>query len=341
MSNIDAQKNSNSPDSIEIEGNPYQIIATLGKGGYATIYKAKDGNGKTVAIKKYRPMGGLAKDTITRGFNTRRQYPSIEKNLLIFPENGEIPNTSVYNYVEGSTVGSDGDATHLIGEKIRKSRTLIAKVMPILTDMIEKGLVHRDIKPDNIQLSRSGRHATILDIDFLAEKDQLPAHTNIVMGTPYFFSPEQARGEYSRTMDIFSLGFSTVVSYIDEVIPLQLIGGNCNTYNAQEIARQRAYCKSTEQPEVQRRLLNIDRFPEEVQKDLHGLICFLIRALQPDPMARPKTWAETRHLLDSKPPVKSDHGLSAIIHQPNTKTFKMPSAKNTGSRVEIKLPIYT
>lgn len=334
MSNLDRSERVNSYPSIEIEGQTYQLLKVLGIGGLATVYKAIDPNGKIVAIKKYDSLGSRINGIIKKGYETRQQHPSIPKNLLIFPENGNMPHTAVYNYVDGYTAEHDGNTTGRIQERIKKARRLISKVMPILAIMIEEGLVHRDVKPDNIQFSRSGKHATILDPDFLVEEKKLPDSDIYFIGTPYYSSPEQARGEHSPTMDVFSFGVTTAMSYIEEIVPPRLLGFHSN-YNPQQILRERALCESTQPPEVQKALLNLDRFPEEIQKDLHGLICFLIGALQPDPTARPSTSEETRQLLESTPHVKSDHGLSSILKQPNTTTFRMPSAKNIGNRIEI------
>lgn len=292
---------------VEIDGLEYTIERFLGSGGLARVYQATDPNHKPVAVKIYKPSFPLMEGYLKRGYDLRREYSDIPGIQFVLPHSGDMPFASVYNYVEGESAESNAERKTL-EERILQARTLIAKTMPILELLINRGLAHRDIKGDNLLVSPSGQHVTLLDFDFLMDVNK-PVKGELLVGTPLFFSPEQADADQSLTMDIFGLGATVLYTHMNS--DTQDIA-NIGERNASKwsIIKQRKLSPSTKPKRVQERLLNLDRFPENIRAEVYGLICFLIAALQPNPKDRPKNLKEVEQLLAAVPNNTMNYGIT-------------------------------
>src|SRR5271165_2023474 len=192
-----------------VVGDRYEILKMLGEGGMGTVYKARDRElDRTVALKVIRPeLAG--KPEILRRFKQElilaRQVT--HRNVIRIFDLGVADNLKfiTMDFVEGR------DLKSVLTEKRKfpasEACDVIRQVCLGLEAAHNEGVVHRDLKPQNIMLDTQGR---VYLMDFgLARSMELVGmtRTGALLGTPAYLSPEQAKGEKvdART-DLFSLG---------------------------------------------------------------------------------------------------------------------------------------
>jgi tetratricopeptide (TPR) repeat protein/predicted Ser/Thr protein kinase len=187
----------------------YQIIEELGKGGMGAVYRALDTQiNEEVAIKLIRPEIASDEKTLERFSNELKLARKIgHKNvckMYHLDKEGETPYISM-EYLEGE------DLKDLIQkkEKLTPEEAIgIAKqVCEGLGEAHRLGVVHRDLKPQNIMMDKGGQ-AKIMDFG-IARSVEAPGvtATGVIIGTPDYISPEQAEGqEADHRSDIYSLG---------------------------------------------------------------------------------------------------------------------------------------
>src|SRR5688500_16555702 len=200
----------------------YRLIETIGRGGMAEVFLAEDTRlNRRVAIKFL--TGEFRKDTDrTRRFTRVARAASAlnHPNILIIHDIGESEHGQfiVSEYVEGETLGT----------RIRRGRIPLVEAVNIAVEVAsalaashKAGIVHRDVKPDNIMLRQDGS-VKVLDFGLAKETEQIVTvspHTDaktldlvstspgLILGTPQYMSPEQTRGgDLDPRTDIFSLG---------------------------------------------------------------------------------------------------------------------------------------
>lgn len=187
----------------------YQILETIGSGGMASVYKAYDAIlNRHVAVKVLRPQFSDDEEFIRRFRREAQAATSLSHpNVVSIYDVGEEADLYyiVMEYVEGPTL------KQLIGQKGTLSLTETVDIMEQITSAIshahENHIVHRDIKPHNILLSKKGE-AKVTDFGIArAMTSATITHTNTVMGSVHYLSPEQARGGIvNEKSDIYSLG---------------------------------------------------------------------------------------------------------------------------------------
>src|SRR5579863_3851171 len=190
-------------------GDRYEILQLLGQGGMGAVYKVRDKElDRIVALKLIRPE--FAKNPeILRRFKQElilaRQVT--HRNVIRIFDLGQADGVKfiTMDFVEGQ------DLRHLLVEKGKFPPDQAARIMLQICRALEaahsEGVIHRDLKPQNIMLDASGR---VYVMDFgIARSAYLPGmtQTGALIGTPEYMSPEQARGEkLTEQSDIFSLG---------------------------------------------------------------------------------------------------------------------------------------
>jgi serine/threonine protein kinase len=189
--------------------NRYQILKTIGSGGMASVYKAYDVIlNRHVAVKVLRPQFSDDEEFIRRFRREAQAATSLSHpNVVSIYDVGEEADLYyiVMEYVEGPTL------KQLIGQKGTLSLTETVDIMEQITSAIshahENHIVHRDIKPHNILISKQGE-AKVTDFGIArAMTAATITHTNTVMGSVHYLSPEQARGgNVNEKSDIYSLG---------------------------------------------------------------------------------------------------------------------------------------
>ncbi len=201
----------------------YVIRGVLGEGGMGTVYEAEHmGLGRQVAIKVLNPSQAKKRVAVKRFQQEARAAGAIgHPNICEVYDLGLLEDGSPYLVME-RLIGTT------LADRISREGGLpfdeIADVMiQVLSGLIaahDKGIVHRDIKPENIFLARRvGCPPIVKILDFGVSKmmpqfqgggdEQLDlTRTGMVMGTPYYMSPEQARGERSLDgrVDVYACG---------------------------------------------------------------------------------------------------------------------------------------
>ena len=194
--------------------NQYEIIQEVGRGGMATVYKARQNSlDRVVALKIVPKEFTHDEEFVARFKNEARETAKLShKNIITIYDFGELmgyPFISM-EYLEGGTL------SQRLKEKGTLEETEIKRIMIALLDGLQHAhdhnLIHRDIKSSNIMFDGKGR-PVLMDFGIArsAEGTRL-THSGTFMGTPEYSSPEQAdstRDTDHRT-DIYSLG---IVAY--------------------------------------------------------------------------------------------------------------------------------
>ena len=190
------------------EVKQYRFVRQLGKGGMGTVFEAIDTrDGGRVAVKLLHPWL-VAEDTMFRDRFEREAHIAA---LLRSPYSVRLLDFGVANdtyflvmeYVEGATVGKVLEQGPM--EPLRAIRIAI-DVARALEEAAARGVVHRDIKPDNILLTADGR---VKVTDFgIARQEGGTGLTSAgrFVGTAEYAAPEQAGGEADHRTDIYALG---------------------------------------------------------------------------------------------------------------------------------------
>ncbi len=192
----------------------YQVEAIIGKGGMGTVYACRHVVvGKPFAMKVLRQGVEQTGDVLQRFIREAQTANSVRsRHIVEMTDFGQLPSGQFYvtmELLEGMDLGK--------GLKSDLGREQLIHVFVQCADVLElthqRGIVHRDLKPDNIFLvTEEGDPLFVKLLDFGIAKALHAGpsgltETGVVLGTPYYMSPEQARGEEvdART-DIYSLG---------------------------------------------------------------------------------------------------------------------------------------
>src|SRR5215468_1265427 len=187
----------------------YEIRERLGTGGMGSVYRARDRElDRSVAIKVIRPELAEQSD-ILRRFKQElilaRQVT--HKNVIRIFDLGEDAGIKfiTMEYVEGQSLKSMMDERGKLSYE--ESAGIIQQVCLALEAAHAEGVVHRDLKPQNIMVDKQGK---VLVMDFGIARSAGVAGmtmTGALVGTPEYMSPEQVRGDHvDARSDLFSLG---------------------------------------------------------------------------------------------------------------------------------------
>lgn len=187
----------------------YEIIEELGRGGMAIVYLAKClVLNRYVAIKVLRPEFRDDEDFIKR-FKIEAQSAGnlTHPNIVSIYDVGNEGDFEyiVMEYVEGITLKQYLNAKNTLPEK--EAVDFAAQICAGLEHAHKKGIVHKDIKPENILITKEGI-LKITDFGIAKALNQGTITTGgLAMGSVHYFSPEQARGSYiDAKTDIYSVG---------------------------------------------------------------------------------------------------------------------------------------
>jgi serine/threonine-protein kinase len=208
------------PDGSEIEG--YVVDAVIGKGGMGVVYSATHKViGKRCAIKVLRSEVSSNQDTVQRFIQEARAVNQIgHPNIVDIFDFGRLPDGRCYHLMD-----------LLVGESLRRrlrrgplhaseAAAVLEGVTAALIAVHDKGFIHRDLKPDNIFLSTATQtegatspgEVKLLDFGLAklmpeAGVAAFTTKTGVMLGTPEYMSPEQARAQrIDYRTDIYALG---------------------------------------------------------------------------------------------------------------------------------------
>jgi serine/threonine-protein kinase len=194
----------------------YRVESVLGTGGMGKVYKAEHtGIGRTVAIKVLHSRLGGSKEAAQRFqreaiASGRLDHP----NIVNVTDSGQLEDGSLYmvmEALEGEPLGN-----RLVRDKRlpwHESIAILRGVLAGLQHAHDKGVVHRDIKPDNIFLARKDNDVVVKILDFGIAKlyagnadDPATTRAGLTVGTPAYLSPEQAvGGAITPATDLYSV----------------------------------------------------------------------------------------------------------------------------------------
>jgi serine/threonine protein kinase len=206
----------------------YDVTDKIAEGGMGTVYKGKHRfTGQVVAIKVV-PPNMLNNQVLLKRFENEFRAASKlnHPNVVRAIDYGTVAGRPylVMEYVDGESLGQRLERDGRISED--ESVRMVSLAAKGLQEAHTHGLIHRDIKPDNIMITRDGQ-VKIADLGLVkeTEADLNLTRTGRGLGTPHFMSPEQFRNAKNADVkcDIYSLG-ATMYMMVTGELPF----GNCN-----------------------------------------------------------------------------------------------------------------
>ena len=202
----------------------YRVERKIGEGGMGAVYAATHPMiGKRAAIKVISAALGTNAEAVGRFVQEARSVNQIgHPNIVDVFAFGQLPdgrNYFVMDYLQGESLADRLQRAAMpLGEAIE----ILDQVADALDAAHEKQIIHRDLKPDNVYLAAvRGRRTMVKLLDFGIAKLSVPdglgsgggiakTRTGMMMGTPGYLSPEQARGKnVDHRTDIYALGCMT------------------------------------------------------------------------------------------------------------------------------------
>lgn len=207
----------------QILNERYQIMAILGSGGFGRTYLARDTRNPDSpprTIKQLQPASRdsqameSAREVFAREAEILKQlgtHPQIPRVLDYFSALGDF--FLVQEYIEGHSLSK----AIAIGDRWSESQAIafLLELLPLLDFIHARGVIHRDIKPDNILRRQQDSRLVLVDFGNMKQIYQLPAlitdaKPRVAIGTPGYMASEQFHGHYYFCSDIYSLGVLTI-----------------------------------------------------------------------------------------------------------------------------------
>ncbi|MFP2934443.1 serine/threonine-protein kinase, partial [Pyxidicoccus sp. 3LG] len=199
----------------------YELRSRIGVGGMGLVYEGiQPLIGKRVAVKVLRPELAHSTEQVERLLAEARAVNAIRhRGIIDIFGFGQVPDGRQYivmEFLEGQAL--DAVLTEKNRLPVQEALSLLDEVLAALAAAHGAGVVHRDLKPSNIFLVKQpdgSRYVKVLDFG-LAKRGQGPTgrtaqtRTDMVVGTPEYMAPEQARGQEVGPMtDLYALGVVT------------------------------------------------------------------------------------------------------------------------------------
>lgn len=186
----------------------YRLIAPLGEGGMASVYRARDLRlNREVAVKVLREELTRDADFLSRFQREAQTVASLSHpNIVPVYDVGEEEGSHfiVMEYVRGRTLKDAIEAGGPLPPA--RAKDIVCSVLDALSYAHERGLIHRDVKPQNILLGADGT-ARLADFGIAHVAGGSSTRTAAILGSAHYLSPEQSRGEEATVRsDIYATG---------------------------------------------------------------------------------------------------------------------------------------
>ncbi len=320
-------------------GGKWELVHQLGQGGMGLVYAGKGPDNKVVAVKFLRTQFHVEQQAIDRFYHElqvlrRLHHPNIVKVFEFGFEKG-FGFYMVMELLEGC-----GFDTYM---NVNRKRPSIAKVCQLLVPVCEameyahrQGVIHRDLKPDNIFLiggHENPRDVKILDFGIAKIQDDNKSftQTGVTMGTPQYFSPEQAVGDkLDHRSDIYSLA----VILFEALAGRDLFDAN----SSYQYAMRHVYATPPLLSEVRPDLKIPPRLEELIQKGLRKKAKERIPSMKKFKEELILILGELGQKVSLTPPRGSSRERVGTYSVKNPSYHDIPtlSAARTASRTEIK-----
>jgi serine/threonine protein kinase, bacterial len=212
--------------------NRYRVIQTLGSGGFGDTFLAEDTqmpSQRRCVVKQLKPIQNNAQIYQLVKERFQREAAILEE---LGGNHEQIPTLYAYfssedkfylvqEWVEGETLTTAIQQRGLFSEFT--VREILLSLLPVLDFVHSRGIVHRDIKPDNIIIRNRDQKPVLIDFGAVREtmgtavNSQGMPTSSIVIGTPGFMSSEQAMGRPIFASDIYSLGMTQYLCQIKRI----------------------------------------------------------------------------------------------------------------------------
>jgi eukaryotic-like serine/threonine-protein kinase len=200
-------------DLVGASVGSYRLTRLVGRGGMGLVYQGvQPAIGSRVAIKVLALEYVESMKAVQRFFDEARAVNLIRHenivNVLDLAQLSDGRPYMVMEYLEGQTLRAAMTTQRL---PFSLAIGLMGEVLDACAAAHQRGVVHRDLKPDNVFVTPGG-HAKVLDFGIAKLRpdltgDRAPTRTGVVLGTPHYLAPEQATGgEVDPRTDIYSLG---------------------------------------------------------------------------------------------------------------------------------------
>ena len=277
----------------------YEIERKIGQGGMATVYLARDvKHNRQVAVKVLRPdlAAALGHERFLREIEIAANLT--HPHILPLYDSGEADGFLYYvmPYIQGDTLRDriDKEGELPVAEAVR----IIREVTDALAFAHAQGVVHRDIKPDNIMLS--GRHAMVMDFGVAKAVSEATGRNTlttagVALGTPTYMSPEQATADphIDHRADIYAIG----------VMGYELLAGRTPFHGASPQAVLAAHITEQADP--------VSKYRDQVAPELESVI---MKCLAKRPADRWQSADEMVPLLETM--TTSSGGLTPTTTRP-------------------------
>jgi serine/threonine protein kinase len=206
----------------------YDLLQKVGEGGAGAVYRARRHDTGQIVAVKVMPANLAKNQVLLKRFQqeflaaSSITHPNIVR-ALDYCDTGEQP-FLVMEFVDGESLGARLEREGRLPEE--ESIRIITQVCMGLQKAHQQGMIHRDIKPDNVLVTRDGT-AKLTDLGLVKD---LMAEVNLTrtgrgLGTPHFMAPEQFRNAKNADVrcDIYSVG-ATLYQMVTGVLPFAGVG---------------------------------------------------------------------------------------------------------------------
>jgi tetratricopeptide (TPR) repeat protein/tRNA A-37 threonylcarbamoyl transferase component Bud32 len=278
------------PPGEIIPGTRYRIVTRVGAGAMGAVYLAEHVDlEKRVALKTLHAASARDPKAIERFRQEARAASKIgNPNICDVTDFGQLPDGQAFfvmEYINGPSLRSELEQDEPLG--IERSISILRQVCKALGAAHGKGIVHLDVKPDNIMLAASGRRRDLVKVvDFgiagLVSAGPAPDGTaaeDKVVGTPDYLAPERIRGKgYDHRSDIYSLG----------AMAYEMLTGVCPFWDKDVMVTVAHHV--TEKPQSLRQRAPDAKIPAELET-------LVLQMLEKNPAGRPQSTAVVEAML--------------------------------------------